>query len=54
MFCAISSLHSPLERKFRANQIIFITNFIVVSGVGLKKVTYLFKPQSNRFCIDRS
>ena len=29
---------SPLEQKFRAIQIVIITNFVVVASVGIKKV----------------
>ena len=36
-FCIISHYPSPLERRFRDIQIV-ITNFVVVSSVGIKRV----------------
>ena len=31
---------SPLDRRFRDIQIVIITNFVVVSSVGIKRVDY--------------
>ena len=39
--CIISHLLSPLERRFRDFQIVIITNFIVVSSLGIKRVDYI-------------
>ena len=36
--CIISHKLSPLERRFRDIQIVIITNFVVVSSVGIKRV----------------
>ena len=36
--CIISHKVPPLERRFRDIQIVIITNFVVVSSVGIKRV----------------
>ena len=38
---------SPLECKFGASQIIIVTNFVVVSSVGIKKVDCILKHITN-------
>ena len=39
----------PLKRKFRDSQIVIITNFVVVSSVGLKRLSVLLKRLLNTF-----
>ena len=40
--CIISRWLSALERMFRESQIIIITNFVVVSSVGIKRVDIIY------------
>ena len=42
--CIISHLLSPLQRMFRDIQIVIITNFVVVSNVGIKRVDCIVWP----------
>ena len=36
--CIISQKLSPLEQRFHDIQIVIITNFVIVSNVGIKRV----------------
>ena len=48
--CIFSDKLSPLEQRFRASQIIFITNFVIISSVGIKRVDcMLFSLYLSRF-----
>ena len=40
--CIISHLLSSLERRFRDILIVIITNFVVVSSVGIKRVDCIY------------
>ena len=40
--CIISEKLSPLERRFYDIQIVIITNFAVVSNVGIKRVDCMY------------
>ena len=48
----ICDLLLPLKRMFRDSQIVIITNFVVVSSVGIKRVdcTYIL-PRNHTACM---